>query len=123
MDHRFPKQVIGVPLKSTRGLLLSEPYNQPQCTSTSSKITNQGSLGPKLIEIMKHNLSHGAKIIQYGGQERVAFRSDRSIKTYSTTGGQLKFQYKVSIPLAKIKGVLESKNMKRPSNNYSSDCR
>ncbi|PWA69791.1 GRAM domain-containing protein [Artemisia annua] len=106
---------------------------------------------------MKHKLSHGAKIIQYGGQgkifrrnfsikegekllhtsqcnlyttagaiagllfvstERVAFCSDRSIKTYSTTGEQLKFQYKVSIPLAKIKGVLESKNMKRPSNNY-----
>ncbi|GKA88606.1 GEM-like protein 7 [Tanacetum coccineum] len=76
--------------------------NQPHCTSTSSKITNHGSLGPKIIEIMKHNLSH----------------SDRSIKTYSTTGEQLKFQYKVSIPLEKIKGVLESKNMKRPSSNY-----
>ncbi|GJV95057.1 GEM-like protein 7 [Tanacetum coccineum] len=125
MDHRFPKQVIGVPLKSTRGLLLSEPYNQPHCTSTSSKITNHGSLGPKIIEIMKHKLSHGAKIIKYGGQgllfvstERVAFCSDRSIKTYSMTGEQLKFQYKVSIPLEKIKGVLESKNMKRPSSNY-----
>nr|GEV64721.1 RNA-directed DNA polymerase, eukaryota, reverse transcriptase zinc-binding domain protein [Tanacetum cinerariifolium] len=76
------------------------------------------SLGPKIIEIMKHKLSHGAKIIQYGGQERVAFCSDRSIKTYSMTGDQLKFQYKVSIPLVKIKGLLESKNMKRPSNNY-----
>nr|GEZ18030.1 hypothetical protein [Tanacetum cinerariifolium] len=32
-------------------------------------ITNHGSLGPKIIEIMKHKLSHGAKIIQYGGQE------------------------------------------------------
>ncbi|GKF66939.1 GRAM domain-containing protein, partial [Tanacetum coccineum] len=60
------------------------------------------SRGPKIIEIMKHNLSHGAKIIQYGSQgllfvstERVAFCSDRSIKTYSTTGEQLKFQYKV----------------------------
>ncbi|GJZ73001.1 GEM-like protein 7 [Tanacetum coccineum] len=99
--------------------------NQPHCTSTSSKITNHGSLGPEIIEIMKHNLSHGAKIIQYGSQgllfvstERVAFCSDRSIKTYSTTGEQLKFQYKVSIPLEKIKGVLESKNMKRPSSNY-----
>ena len=92
------------------------------------------SLGPKLTEIMKHKLSYGEKIIQYGSQdkifrknfsikegekllqasqcylyttsgaiagllfvsnERVAFCSDRSIKTYSATGKLLKFQYKV----------------------------
>nr|XP_043608475.1 putative GEM-like protein 8 [Erigeron canadensis] len=50
--------------------------------------------------------------------ERVAFCSNKSIKTYSTTGELLKFQYKVSIPLSKIKGAHEIKNMKRPSNNY-----
>lgn len=92
------------------------------------------SLGTKLIEIMKHKLTYGAKIIQFGSQdklfrknfsttdkekllqasqcylyttagaiaglmfvstERVAFCSHKSIKTYSTTGKLLKFQYKV----------------------------
>ncbi|KAI3714002.1 hypothetical protein L1987_72592 [Smallanthus sonchifolius] len=115
------------------------------------------SLGPKIIEILKHKLSYGAKIIQFGSQdkifrknfsikegekllqafqcylyttagaiagllfvssERVAFCGHRSIKTYSTTGKLLKFQYKVSIPLGKINGVNERLNMKRPSNKY-----
>ncbi|GJU46698.1 ribonuclease H-like domain-containing protein [Tanacetum coccineum] len=71
----------------------------PHCASTLQQLLIQGSLGPKIIEIMKHKLSHGAKIIKYGGQERVAFMP-------------------LSIPLAKLKGVLESKNMKRPSHNY-----
>ncbi|KAI3714006.1 hypothetical protein L1987_72596 [Smallanthus sonchifolius] len=50
--------------------------------------------------------------------ERVGFCSDRSLKTYSAAGEVLKFQYKVSIPLGKIKGVGESMNIKRPSNKY-----
>ncbi|XP_071695575.1 GEM-like protein 7 [Rutidosis leptorrhynchoides] len=50
--------------------------------------------------------------------ERVAFCSIKSIEIYSTTGKLLKFHYKVSIPVGKIKGVHESVNMKRPSNNY-----
>ncbi|XP_071704954.1 putative GEM-like protein 8 [Rutidosis leptorrhynchoides] len=47
--------------------------------------------------------------------ERVGFCSDKSLKTYSATGEMLKFQYKVSIPLGKIKGVEENMNMKKPN--------
>ncbi|XP_071692096.1 putative GEM-like protein 8 [Rutidosis leptorrhynchoides] len=50
--------------------------------------------------------------------ERVGFCSDKSLKTYSATGEMLKFQYKVSIPLGKIKGIGESMNVKKPSNKY-----
>ncbi|KAL7607723.1 putative GEM-like protein 8 [Lactuca sativa] len=56
--------------------------------------------------------------ILFVSTERIAFCSDRSLKTYSPTGELLKFQYKVSIPLGKIKGVRESMNMKRLSYNY-----
>jgi len=162
MDHRFSKHdTTGVAIKSTSGLLSSKPYEPCySISSTSSKINGterEASSGPKLIEIMKQKLSHGAKMIQLGSPgkifkktfsireeekllqasqcylyttagaiagilfvstERVAFCSDRSIKTYSTTGQLLKFQYKVSIPLGKIKGVRDSMIMKRPSYNY-----
>ncbi|KAJ0631496.1 putative GEM-like protein [Helianthus annuus] len=113
--------------------------------------------GPKLIEIIKHKLTYGSKILPLGrggkifeksfsikdgerllhasrcyiyttagaisgilfiSTERVGFCSDRSLKTYSTTGKLLKFQYKVSIPLKKIDGVGESTDLKRPSNKY-----
>ncbi|KAI3502047.1 hypothetical protein L1887_30078 [Cichorium endivia] len=56
--------------------------------------------------------------ILFVSTERVAFCSDRSIKTYSTTGQLLKFQYKVSIPLGNIKGVRENMKMRRPSYNH-----
>ncbi|KAI3714003.1 hypothetical protein L1987_72593 [Smallanthus sonchifolius] len=114
-------------------------------------------LGPKLIEIVKHKVSYGAKVLPLGREgrifsknfsrsdcekllhasrcsiyttagaikgilfisnERVGFCSDRSLKTYSAAGEVLKFQYKVSIPLGKIKGVEESMNIKMPSNKY-----
>ncbi|KAL9996016.1 putative GEM-like protein [Helianthus debilis subsp. tardiflorus] len=50
--------------------------------------------------------------------ERVGFCSNRSLKMHSTIGEVLKFQYKISIPLGKIKGVGESMNLKKPSNKY-----
>ncbi|KAK1438015.1 hypothetical protein QVD17_03816 [Tagetes erecta] len=56
--------------------------------------------------------------ILFVSNERVGFRSDRSIKTYSAEGDVLKFQYKVSIPLGKIKRVEESMDVTRPSNKY-----
>ncbi|KAJ9549461.1 hypothetical protein OSB04_022004 [Centaurea solstitialis] len=163
----FPKHVVGIPIISKKGLLLSEPYNHPHypLSTTSSKINgikredsfvvwikNYVSLGPKLIEIMKHKLSHGAsqcksfrknfglregeKLLQasqcylyttagaiagllFVSTERVAFCSNKFIKTYSTTGKLLKYQYKVSIPLGKIKGVGEGmNNIKRSSTKY-----
>ncbi|CAH1414670.1 unnamed protein product [Lactuca virosa] len=171
MDPRFLQHVMGIPIRSsTKGLLSTEPY-QPHCplSTTSSKINgierkdsfavwikDYVSLGPKLIEIMKDKLNHGAKIFQFGSQrkpfrkrfsikeeekllqasqcclyttagaiagvlfvstERVAFCSDRTIITYSRTGELVKFQYKVSIPLGKIKGVEKSVNMKRTWSN------
>ena len=56
--------------------------------------------------------------ILFVSSERVAFCSDRPMKTYSATGKLLKFHYKVSIPLGNIKGVRESLNMKKQSYNY-----
>ncbi|CAI9275379.1 unnamed protein product [Lactuca saligna] len=133
MDQRFSKYETGVAIKSTRGLLLSKPYEPHYPLSTTSSkingIKREASSGPKLIEIMKEMLSHGAKMIQVGSQRKI-FRKTFSIREgekllkasecnlYTTAGKLLKFQYKVSIPLGKIKGVRESMNMKRPSNNY-----
>ncbi|CAI9275383.1 unnamed protein product [Lactuca saligna] len=137
MDHRSSsKHDTRVEIKSTnKGLLLSKPYEPCHSISSTSSKTNgaerEASSSPKLIEIMKQKLSHGAQMIQLGSTpagaiagilyvstERVAFCSDRSLKTYSPTGELLKFQYKVSIPLGKIKGVRESMNTKRLSYNY-----
>ncbi|KAI3728593.1 hypothetical protein L6452_17231 [Arctium lappa] len=169
MDTRLSGTVLGTPMTSTRGLLLSKPYEPPYPLSTSKingverkgsfavRIKNHESLVPKLIEIVKQKLNYGAKIlplvreakifrksfsikdgekllhashcyiyttagaiagILFMSTERVGFCSDRSLQTYSTSGELLKFQYKVSIPLGKVKGVGESMNMKRPSNKY-----
>ncbi|KAI3728608.1 hypothetical protein L6452_17246 [Arctium lappa] len=167
--YQLSGSVLGIPMISTRGLLLSKPYepNYPLSTSKIDGIERKGnfavpiknhvSLVAKLIEVVKHKLSYGAKILPLGREakifrkffstrdsekllhasqcyiyttagaiagilfmstERVGFCSDRFLQTYSTTGELLKFQYKVSIPLGKIKGVGESMNMKRPSNKY-----
>ncbi|KAL8201447.1 hypothetical protein R6Q57_012786 [Mikania cordata] len=170
MDNRFSSSAImGAPTVS-RGLLLSKAYQPVYTLPTSSKINvterkdslavstkNHVSLGPKLLETVKHKLSYCAKFLPLGNKgrifsknlimrdcekmlhasrcsiyttagaitgilfvssERVGFCSDKSLKTYSASGEVLKFQYKVSIPLAKIKGVGESMNTKRPSNKY-----
>ncbi|KAJ0740062.1 putative GEM-like protein [Helianthus annuus] len=169
MDNRLSSSTMAAPIVS-RGLLLSKSC-QSLCTLPSSSrfngidttdslavsIQNHVSLGPKLLEIVKHKLSYGVKILPLGREgkifnknfsardtekllhasrcsiyttagaiagilfvtnERVGFCSDRSVKTYSAAGEMFKFQYKVSIPLGKIKGVGESLNMKRPSNKY-----
>ncbi|KAJ9549464.1 hypothetical protein OSB04_022007 [Centaurea solstitialis] len=169
MENSFSGCVMGIPMTSTRGLLLSKPYEPHFSLSTSKikgierkdsfsvRIKNHVSLVPKLMKTMKQTLSYGAKILPLGHEaklfrksfgtrdsekllhvhrchiyttagaiagilfmttERVGFCSERSLQTYSTTGELLKFQYKVSIPLDKIKGVGESMNMKRPSNKY-----
>ncbi|KAI3728602.1 hypothetical protein L6452_17240 [Arctium lappa] len=169
MENRLSGSVMGIPMTSTRGLLLSKPYEPrfPLYTSKikgiehkdsfSVRIRSHLSLIPKLIEIMKQMLSYGAKILPVGHEakifrksfstrdnekllhasrchiyttagaiagilfmttERLGFCSEKSLQTYSTTGELLKFQYKVSIPLEKIKGVGESMNSKRLSNKY-----
>ncbi|XP_071703681.1 GEM-like protein 6 [Rutidosis leptorrhynchoides] len=157
MDQMLSQCVVGVPIKSTRGLLTSNPHNEHHYPVAANPSKNKGRLGPKLIEIMKHKLTNGTKIIQFGSQskifrknfstndgekllqasqcnlyttagaiagllfvstERVSFLSIKSIELYASTGKLLKFQYKVSIPLGKIRGVQESINVKRLSNNY-----
>ncbi|KAL4569966.1 hypothetical protein LXL04_025615 [Taraxacum kok-saghyz] len=144
MDNRFSKHDTGVAIKSTRGLLLSKPYDPLSATSSKNNgIKREASSGPKLIETIKEILNLGAQMIQVGSQrkifrktfgiregekllkasqcnlyttagaiagilfvstERVAFCSYKSIEAYSTTGKLINFQYKVSIPLGKIKG-------------------
>ncbi|XP_076883613.1 GEM-like protein 7 [Bidens hawaiensis] len=162
MDNTFSSSVIGAPVVS-RELVLSKLAYQPIYTLPTSSKTNAAgskdslavsaknrvSLGPKLIQIVKHKLSYSAKILPLGRKEtvfsknfnttdcenllhtaqcsiyttagaipgilfvsteRVGFCSTRSLKTYSAAGEVLKFRYKVSIPLKKIKGVEESMN-------------
>ncbi|PWA80637.1 GRAM domain-containing protein / ABA-responsive protein-related protein [Artemisia annua] len=160
MDTRLSNTVMGIPITSTRGLILSKPY-QPHYSLSTTKSSDmhltKSHAGKSLLEIVKHKLRYGAKIlplaregkifrknfstteseklvhasrcslyttagaiegILFMSTERVGFCSDRSLKTYSATGELLKFQYKVSIPLRKIKGVGESVNEKNPSNKY-----
>ncbi|XP_022726203.1 putative GEM-like protein 8 [Durio zibethinus] len=50
--------------------------------------------------------------------QKVAFCSDRSIKIPSPNGELLRVNYKVLIPLEKIKGVNQSENMEKPSPKY-----
>ncbi|KAI3467913.1 hypothetical protein Pfo_024576 [Paulownia fortunei] len=101
-------------------------------------------LGLKLSETVKGKLSLGARILQMGGVEkvfkqkfnirddeklpiagllfvstnRVAFCSERCIKISSPTGKLLKVQYKVMIPLRKIKRAHECENVKNPAQKY-----
>ncbi|GMH10892.1 hypothetical protein Nepgr_012733 [Nepenthes gracilis] len=50
--------------------------------------------------------------------EKVAFRSDRSIKFSSPDGHSIRYHYKVVIPLRKIKRTNQSENVKPPSQKY-----
>ncbi|KAJ9691667.1 hypothetical protein PVL29_013759 [Vitis rotundifolia] len=50
--------------------------------------------------------------------QRVAFCSERSIKFSSSNGELVRFHYKVSIPLRKVKRVDPSENVKNPSQKY-----
>jgi len=49
---------------------------------------------------------------------KVAFCSDKSIKTSSSNGEFIRVHYKVSIPHEKIRQVNQSQNMKKPSEKY-----
>ncbi|KAM0059576.1 putative GEM-like protein [Helianthus debilis subsp. tardiflorus] len=137
MDNRLPEVAMCIPSISTRGLLLSKPHQSHYPLLNSSKINGaeressavskiHAGFGPKLIEIIKHKLTYGSKILPLGRGGKIFEKSfsvrdgesDRSLKTYSTAGKLLKFQYKVSVPLKKIDGVGESTDLKRRSNKY-----
>ncbi|KAJ0635389.1 putative GEM-like protein [Helianthus annuus] len=93
MDNRLSSTVMGAPIVS-RGLIFSKAYQPIYTLPNSSKLNtterkdslavstkNHGnrSLGPKLIEIVKHRLGYGAKILPLGREGRI-FR-----KSFSTT--------------------------------------
>ncbi|KAJ8546521.1 hypothetical protein K7X08_032398 [Anisodus acutangulus] len=50
--------------------------------------------------------------------DRAAFVSHKPIKISSPSGEIIKFYYKISIPLRKIKKAMESKSLKKPSHKY-----
>ncbi|KAK9076307.1 hypothetical protein SSX86_004641 [Deinandra increscens subsp. villosa] len=93
MDPRCLKHVTGIQIRSANGVLLSKPYKPHYSLSTTSSkinglerehsfgvwIENYVSQGLKLIEIMKHKLSYGARIIQFGSQDKL-FKKNFSIK-------------------------------------------
>ncbi|KAI4328574.1 hypothetical protein L6164_020914 [Bauhinia variegata] len=83
-------------------------------------------LGPNFTDTVKGKLSLGARILQVGGVEKVFMRlfsvregeSETSIKISSPNGELNRFNYKVLIPLDKIKCVNQSENVKKPSQKY-----
>ncbi|GFQ08047.1 gem-like protein 6 [Phtheirospermum japonicum] len=50
--------------------------------------------------------------------QKVAFCSERSISVHSSSEGIIRFPYKLSIPVKKIKGAHESENMNNPAQRY-----
>ncbi|GFP88525.1 protein sym-1 [Phtheirospermum japonicum] len=78
---------------------------------------NTVRMGPKFSETVKGKLSVGAKIIKNGGRDNI-FRGmfcERSISVHSSSEGIIRFPYKLSIPVKKIKGAHESENMNNPA--------
>ncbi|KAM7487930.1 hypothetical protein LguiB_025414 [Lonicera macranthoides] len=77
--------------------------------------------GEKLLKAFQCYLSTTAGPIAgllFISTDKVAFRSERSIKISSPTGELVRIHYKVSIPLRKIKRANESRNIERPSRKY-----
>ena len=54
MDHRLSSNVMGVTVKSTRGLLLSKPYQPLVTLPTSSKINAIERKGSLVVSIKNH---------------------------------------------------------------------
>ena len=50
--------------------------------------------------------------------EKIAFRSDRSLTVTSPKGDLIRVPYKVSIPLRRIKRVSPSENVNKPNQKY-----
>ncbi|KAI3728594.1 hypothetical protein L6452_17232 [Arctium lappa] len=109
MENRLSGSVMSIPI-STTGLLLSKPY-EPHFPHSTSKIKGIERKDCFSVRIRSHG-------ILFMTTERLGFCSEKSLQTYSTTGELLKFQYMVSIPLEKIKGVGESMNSKKPSKKF-----
>ncbi|XP_044492987.1 GEM-like protein 6 [Mangifera indica] len=81
--------------------------------------------GEKLLKASQCYLSTTAGPIAgllFISTDKVAFRSERSLKFYSKNGEIVRVHYKVLIPTEKIKGVNQSVNMKKPSQKYMEIC-
>ncbi|CAL9079810.1 unnamed protein product [Musa textilis] len=50
--------------------------------------------------------------------EKIAFRSDRSLRLSSPKGGLVRVPYKVLVPLRRIKEAIPSQNMSKPNQKY-----
>nr|GMD34392.1 GEM-like protein 4 [Ipomoea batatas] len=77
--------------------------------------------GEKLLKASQCYLSTTSGPISgllFVSTHKLACLSERSIKIPSSTGKSMRMHYKVSIPIAKIKGANESENMENPSEKY-----
>ncbi|XP_059278758.1 putative GEM-like protein 8 isoform X2 [Lycium ferocissimum] len=75
----------------------------------------------KLVKAAQCNLQTTAGPIAgllFISTDKAAFCSHKLIKISSPSGEIIKFHYKISIPLRKIKKVIESKRLKKPSHKY-----
>ncbi|KAF5747396.1 hypothetical protein HS088_TW05G00117 [Tripterygium wilfordii] len=77
--------------------------------------------GEKLLKASQCYLSTTAGPIAgllFISTDKIAFSSERLIKFSTPNGESIRLHYKVVIPVAKIKGINQSENMKNPSQKY-----
>ncbi|KAL5543062.1 hypothetical protein UlMin_010772 [Ulmus minor] len=145
MKSSLQGHAVGIPIssiaysleRSSKGLLtdVAFHYNIDQDRSSTLK---KVKLGPKMTENVKGKLSLVAKILQFGGVEKIfeklftgplvgllfistleiAFYSQKSIKVSSPNGELIRVRYKVVIPVNKVKCANQSENVKKPSQKY-----
>ncbi|XP_064950416.1 putative GEM-like protein 8 [Musa acuminata AAA Group] len=77
--------------------------------------------GERLLKAFQCYLSTTAGPISgllFISNEKIAFRSDRSLKLSSPKGGLVRVPYKVLVPLRRIKEAIPSQNMSKPNQKY-----
>nr|XP_018680645.1 PREDICTED: putative GEM-like protein 8 isoform X2 [Musa acuminata subsp. malaccensis] len=77
--------------------------------------------GEKLLKAFQCYLSTTAGPIPgmlFISTDKIAFRSDRSLKLTSPKGGLVRVPYKVLIPLGRIKEAIQSENTTKPNQKY-----
>ncbi|CAL9164969.1 putative GEM-like protein 8 [Musa acuminata AAA Group] len=77
--------------------------------------------GEKLLKAFQCYLSTTAGPIPgmlFVSTDKIAFRSDRSLKLTSPKGGLVRVPYKVLIPLGRIKEAIQSENTTKPNQKY-----
>ncbi|KAK4360239.1 hypothetical protein RND71_019191 [Anisodus tanguticus] len=110
-------------IKSMKGKLSVQGSRILNVKRTKNVFEKNFSVRPeeKLVKAAQCNLQTIAGPI--GGllfisTDRAAFCSHKLIKISSPCGEIIKFHYKMSIPLRKIKKAIESKSLKKPSYKY-----